>query len=227
MHIIAKKDVLFNRNMRTNVESLILTLGLKPKKITATMNLYSLFFTICMMTWGSTCAAQLIFNNPSFEDEPSDATVPMGWFPCEPGTTPDIGPGPWGIDLEAEEGETYVGLITRSDGTYEAIGQRFPDVLEKELCYTFKLSAAACDTYSGFNGRVKFRVWGGTKKCKRSQLLYESETIDYTEWKEHEINFTAEKKLKYVIIEAYTDEGPIRGHILLDNITNITKCNKA
>ena len=173
-------------------------------------------------------AAQLTFNNPSFEDEPSDATVPMGWFPCAIGTTPDIGPGPWGIDIEPEEGETYVGLISRSDGSIEAIGQRFPETLEKNLCYEFTLAAAACDTYSGFNSRIKFRVWGGTKKCKRSQLLYTSDTVDYDEWKEHKVKFTAEKKLKYLIIEAYVDEkdGPVKGHILLDNISNILKCSK-
>lgn len=186
-------------------------------------------FTICMISWMSTCAAQAIFNNPSFEDEPSDATVPMGWFPCANGTTPDIGPGPWGIDLEAEEGETYVGLISRSDGSFEAIGQRFPDKLVKGTCYEFRLSAASCDTYSGFNERIKFRVWAGTRKCKRSQLLYESDLVDYTEWKEHRIKFTAEKNLKYLIIEAYVDEGssPKKGHILLDNISNVTNCSKA
>lgn len=172
--------------------------------------------------------AQVIFNNPSFEDEPSDATVPMGWHACETGTTPDIGPGPWGIDLEAEEGETYVGLITRSDGSFEAIGQRFPVVLEKDLCYEFELSAAACDTYSGFNERIKFRVWAGTKKTKRSQLLYESEIVDNIEWEKHKVKFTAEKALKYLIIEAYIDyeDGPRKGHVLIDNITNIKICDK-
>lgn len=183
---------------------------------------------LSLITWANISAAQMIFNNPSFEDEPSDATVPMGWFPVEMGTTPDIGPGPWGIDLEAEEGETYVGLITRSDGSFEAIGQRFPEILEKDACYEFRLSASACDTYSGFNERIKFRVWGSTKRLRRTQLLYESELIDYTEWKEHKVKFTAEKKLKYLIIEAYidSDQGPRKGHVLIDNITNIKKCNK-
>ena len=192
------------------------------------MKLSKVFIFMIMITWGSTCAAQLIFNNPSFEDEPSDATVPMGWFPCANGTTPDIGPGPWGIDLEAEEGETYVGLITRIDGSFEAIGQRFPEVLEPDLCYEFRMSAAACDTYSGFNERIKFRVWGGTRKCKRTQLLYESDLVDYTEWKEHKVKFTAEKKLKYLIIEAYieAESGPRKGHVLLDNISNVVKCSK-
>lgn len=176
----------------------------------------------------SSLQSQIILNNPSFEDEPSDATVPMGWFPCSMGTTPDIAPGPWGIDIEAEEGETYVGLITRTDGTYEAIGQRIGKTLQKEDCYSFTIAAAACDTYSGFNNRIQFRIWGGTKKCKRSQLLYESDLVDYDEWKEHKIEFTPEKKLKYIIIEAYhpVDKTPVKGHVLFDNISSILKCTK-
>lgn len=172
--------------------------------------------------------AQIIFNNPSFEDEPADATVPMGWFACERGTTPDILPGPWGVDMDAEEGETYVGLITRSDGSFESIGQRVSESLKADLCYQFTLSAAATDTYSGFNENIKFRVWGGNKKCKKTQLLYQSEEIDNNEWKEHKINFTPKKNLKYITIEAYREEDltPVKGHVLIDNISSILVCSK-
>jgi len=53
-------------------------------------------------------SGQIFLNNPSFEDTPSDATTPMGWFECEEYTTPDILPGYWGVYDEAVEGETYV-----------------------------------------------------------------------------------------------------------------------
>ena len=171
---------------------------------------------------------QIILNNPSFEDEPADATIPMGWFGCERGTTPDILPGPWGVNLEAEEGETYVGLITRSDGSFESIGQRVSTKFEEGNCYQFTLSVASCDTYSGFNSKIYFRVWGGSKKCKKSQLLYDSELIDNTEWEEHKIKFTAEDDMRYIIIEAYypEDKAPVKGHILIDNISTILACSK-
>lgn len=173
-------------------------------------------------------SAQIAFNNPSFEDEPADATVPMGWFACERGTTPDILPGPWGVEMDSEEGETFVGLITRSDGSYESIGQRLSVVLQKNNCYEFTLSLASCETYSGFNSRVRLRVWAGTKKCKKTQLLYESSIVDQTEWEEHKVSFTAKKNLKYIIFEAYHPEdlAPAKGHILIDNISNILICSK-
>jgi len=184
---------------------------------------------ITLFLFGSfSLIAQIPFNNTSFEDEPADATVPMGWFPCEAGTTPDILPGPWGVELEAEEGETYVGLITRSDGSYESIGQRISIPLAKDNCYEFTLDLASTDTYSGFNGKIKLRVWGGTRKCKKTQLLYESKLIENDEFEEHKVSFTAEKKIKYIILEAYNPESnaPIKGHILIDNLSNILVCSK-
>ena len=45
-------------------------------------------------------------------------------MPCEDFTTPDILPGFWGEYNEANHGETYVGMITRANGTYESIGKR-------------------------------------------------------------------------------------------------------
>ena len=69
-------------------------------------------------------SSQIYLTNASFEGEPQDATVPTGWFACELGTTPDILPGFWGVYSESSEGETYLGLITREDGTFESIGQR-------------------------------------------------------------------------------------------------------
>ncbi len=187
-----------------------------------------LIFTVPVLFLVFMANGQIAFNNPSFEDEPADATVPMGWFACERGTTPDILPGPWGVEMDSEEGETFVGLITRSDGSFESIGQRLSTTLEKNNCYEFTLSLASCDTYSGFNSRVRLRIWAGTKKCKKTQLLYESDVVDNTEWKDHKVSFTAKKNLKYIIIEAYhpDDLPPVKGHILIDNISNILICSK-
>ena len=190
------------------------------------MKYFITFLLLIIISNGS--FAQITLNNTSFEDEPSDATVPMGWFPSTKGTTPDILPGPWGVDIEAAEGDTYVGLITRIDGSFEAIGQRISVPLEKEICYSFTLSAASCDTYSGFNSKIQFRIWGGNKKNNRTQLLYQSEIVDYDEWQEHKVDFTPKKNLKYIIIEAYHSEDkiPVKGHVLIDNISSILKCNK-
>ena len=83
-------------------------------------------------------SAQTInFVNPSFEGIPQDATMPTGWHSCKQGTTPDIMPGPWGVNTEAFDGETYMGLITRENGTWESVEQRLSETLKKGECYTF------------------------------------------------------------------------------------------
>ena len=70
-------------------------------------------------------------NNASFEGVPQDATTPSGWQECELGTTPDILPGFWNVYTEASDGETFIGLITRDDGSFESIGQRLSSPLKE------------------------------------------------------------------------------------------------
>lgn len=172
--------------------------------------------------------AQQVLNNPSFEDEPADATMPMGWFSTERGTTPDILPGPWGVTTEPFEGETYVGLITRIDHSFESIGQRLAEPFEKGACYSFSFAMHHSNTYNGYNEIIYLRIWGGTRKGKSSQLLYQSTLKELDDWEEIKVKFTAEKKLKYIKFEAYwpEDKEPRNGHILIDNISPIKKCTK-
>lgn len=170
--------------------------------------------------------AQVKLNNPGFEDEPSDARTPMGWFNCERGTTPDILPGVYGIYQEADEGDTYVGIITRADGSFESIGQRLSAKLTKEKCYYFQLSLAQAEQYVGYEEPLKLRIWLGSKKCAKDQMIFESPFIDELDWKNFTVKFIPEKTAKYIIIEAYHPGSGKKGHILLDNMTYILPCMK-
>jgi len=184
-------------------------------------------FTFCFALLGQ---AQFSLNNPSFEGEAQDATIPVGWIGCEPNTTPDILPGYWGVYTEASEGETYAGIITRRDGSFESIAQRTKKPLEKGICYSFAMDLAYSKTYSGYNGKIKLRVWGGDSKCAKTQLLYESQVIENTNWLNHNIQFKPESQLKYLIFEAnFNDKKPnfYNGNLLMDNISPIKGCNRA
>jgi len=173
--------------------------------------------------------AQIHLTNASFEGEPQDATVPIGWLPCEQGTTPDILPGPWGVYTEASDGETFMGLITREDGTWESICQRLSQSLITKECYTFTLDLAHSRTYAGYDGAVKLRIWGGLQKCGKNQLLLETDLIDHSEWETYEASFTAKLPINYLLIEAFYSEGSFshRGNVLVDNISPIKKCIRA
>jgi hypothetical protein len=175
-------------------------------------------------------SAQAKLQNGSFEgDEPQDATTPAGWHPCKEGTTPDILPGVWGVYTEASEGETFVGLITRDDGSYESIGQRLSQPLKTKECYELSIDLAHSKTYSGYNGPVKLRVLGGQSKCGRDQVIAISETIDHTDWETYSFEFVPKVPINYLIIEAHYKDGPFshRGNILIDNIQPVKQCVRA
>ena len=166
--------------------------------------------------------------NASFEGEPRDATVPQGWMACKEGTTPDILPGYWGVYLDPSDGDTYVGLITRGNNTWESIGQRLSAPLEKGDCYSFSLDLAHSDTYSGYNGPLKLRIWASKLKCQKDQLIYESPQIEHLDWKTYEVRFTAKSEYRYILFEAFHSEKPFsfEGNILIDRIQVIGSCDR-
>lgn len=190
------------------------------------MQKYLILITLVLLSFS--VQSQITLNNPSFEDEPADATVPMGWFPCAPNTTPDILPGFWGVYSDPSDGETFVGLITRFDGSYESIGQRFSERLDPDNCYSFNVDLAQSKSYAGYNEPLKIRVWVSNKKCKKEQLIFESEFISHADWKTYEVNFTPDSKAKYILIEAFhTEENiTVTGNILIDNLTALIPCSK-
>lgn len=175
-------------------------------------------------------AAQIRLVNGGFEgDEPQDATVPAGWHICTENSTPDILPGVWGVYTEPSEGETFVGMITRSDGTWESIGQRTPVALLARECYSITLDLAFSKTYAGYNNPIRVRIWGGATKCKRDQLLAESPLVDHTDWKTYSFSFVPKEEINYIFIEAFHLEGKFshKGNILIDHIRPIKQCIRA
>ncbi len=176
------------------------------------------------MVWG-----QIRLENPSFEGEPQDATVPTGWMPCEPGTTPDILPGPWGVTNEPSDGDSFLGLITREDGSFESIGQRLLTPIEEGECYNFKIDLARSGTYTGYDKPLKLRIYGARSRCEKTELLYESPLIKHTEWKEYEVVIIPKFEYNYLIFEAHNigSSVPRKGNILLDNCSRIKKCTRA
>jgi hypothetical protein len=166
--------------------------------------------------------------NASFDGEPADATMPQGWMSCKEGTTPDILPGYWGVYNEPSDGNTYLGLITRKNNTWESIGQRFPAVLEKGSCYAWALDLAHSDTYTGYNGPIKLRVWISKTKCSKDQMIFESPLIEHLTWKTYKIKFTPDDDYQYILLEAFYSEEEFshKGNILIDRLRAIQGCDR-
>ncbi len=193
------------------------------------MTKFSLSF-ICFFFFSIGLIAQITLENPSFEGDAQDATVPIGWHPCAKGTTPDILPGFWGVYTEPSEGETFLGLISREDGSFESIGQQLSQPLEK-ACYTFSIDLAYSRSYSGYNMPLQLKIWGGKTKCAKSQLLVETEFIEHDDWKTYDLSFIVKKKnINYIIFEAQPAPGVFfayKGNILIDNCSVIKQCDRA
>jgi len=189
-------------------------------------NFFVLIIFLCFSVW---CSAQITVINPSFEDEPADATTPQGWSPCDDMTTPDIFPGFWGVYNEPSHGETYVGIITRENGTFESFGQRLSDNLIAKSCYYSEIDLAHSIIYSGYNRPIKLRIYLGGSKCSKDQLIFESPTINHMNWKTFKFDFYPEGNYEYIILEAYYLDGKYshKGNILIDNLRPILKCGNA
>ncbi|MEM6967720.1 MAG: carbohydrate binding domain-containing protein, partial [Bacteroidota bacterium] len=173
---------------------------------------------------------QIYLDNSSFEGPADDATMPTGWHACKEGTTPDIMPGPWGVTKEAYEGETYLGLITRENGTWESIEQRLSSPMKYGNCYTFSLWLAHTRKYAGYNLPLKLRIWGSGEKCDRAQLLAETKFVKHQDWRKYEFEFYPKNTINYLVFEAHFADGvyiSYKGNILLDDLSEISICKRA
>ena len=192
------------------------------------MKLFGIFLSAL---WLFTAPPKSIhLSNPSFEDKPQDATVPTGWEACGLTSTPDIMPGFWGNNLRPSDGSTYIGLITRDNNSWEYIGQPLNVPMVKGNCYKLSLDLACASMYAGFEQPVILKVYAGTKKCYKQQLLFATPAIEHKNWKTYYFDFFPDKNHNYIIIEAFYKNGTevtYKGSILIDNISTIKSCDKA
>lgn len=177
--------------------------------------------------------------NGSFEDFPQVAHAPSSWHDCGfPGETPpDVLPHPaFQVTGRAQQGNTYLGLVTRDNETYEGVSQKLLKPLEKDHCYDFSIWASRAKNYvslsitsgnlENFNKAVKIIVWGGNSDCDKRESLYESKPIENTNWEQLAMKLKPTKSTyAYIFIEAYYVRKmvPYNGNVLLDNASAIVE----
>lgn len=169
-------------------------------------------------------------DNPSFEGTPQDATTPTGWVSCGENSTPDLLPGFWGVYNIPSDGNSYIGLTTREDGTWEAIAQKLRKPMQANECYNFSLDLARSSQYVGYNIPIKLRIWAGTKRCQKQQLLGESPIIKHNNWLTYNFELNPKENYNYIIFEAQYASGiyfTYKGNILIDNCSVMKRCARA
>ncbi|MCB0668216.1 MAG: OmpA family protein, partial [Saprospiraceae bacterium] len=193
--------------------------------------------------------------NPSFEDIARASLPPKGWIDCgfPNESPPDVQPsGAWEVYRPAYHGYTYLGMVTRENDTWEAVGQRLNFPLLKDHCYTFSIflcssseywSAVAPDSVANreflpddlpkknFDQAIKLRIWGGDGYCDKKDLLAESRTIENTNWQKYSWKIEPKRDITHIVLEAFYKTPtlfPYNGNVLVDHASNFTmiSCNE-
>ncbi len=177
----------------------------------------------------------IFLRNPSFEDMPRNSAPPKGWSNCGfPGESPpDVHPDPqfeFRVSKPAQDGNTYLGMVTRENETYESVGQQLTQPLVAGQCYAFGLQLARSEVYlsrsrktnqpSNYVTPIKLMVYGGYSNCDRRQLLGESNLVNNYTWEEYRFKLKPQEDFTHIVFVAYYKQPimfPYNGNILLDN----------
>ena len=166
--------------------------------------------------------AQILFENPSFEGYPQAAYPPPQWFNCGGYSTPDTQPGNWGVTTAPKDGNSYLGMVCRPDGTYESVYQPLSKPLLPGNTYRFTVHLAHSQEYDGRNESAILRVWGSDANCSRTELLWSSPEVYHLDWQAYEVTVTPALSHSTLMMEAYyASDVPHSGHIMLDHIVGV------
>lgn len=209
--------------------------------------LLTISFTLLIIAVFTPLRAQetqvIYLENPSFEDQPRAGKTPSGWTDCghSQESPPDIQPyGGFNVTRPAQDGRTFIGLVSRDNKTWEAVAQRLTEPLKQGACYKFSLQACKSNIYisptrknqsqpTNFNKGLVLRVWGGNNYCDRAELLDElKEPVEHSDWREYQFEFTpVNNDYSFICIEAYYKTPTFswyNGNILIDNASEIFSC---
>jgi hypothetical protein len=191
------------------------------------------------------CASQVLsqsdkivrLTNPSFEESQNDDAGKKEWKDCgfDTESPPDFQPGLFNCDVEALHGDTYLGMVTRDDNTWERVCQELPQSLLRDTTYWFSLCLAASPTYVSrtsssskplnFDAPVKLRIWGSNHAAKKEVLLAESPAVSHHQWMRYTFELNCPKfEVDRITLEAYYADDPkkpTRGNLLIDNCSDL------
>jgi len=177
--------------------------------------------------------------NPSFEwDEREAGLTPGGWMNmgAENETPSDIQPGWFGVKLEAQDGDKFVGMVVRDNNTWEGIGQKLNGWLKKDSTYTFSAYLARSNNYQSvsrntglevnYKSPTILKIWGVNTRTGEEELLAESSAVSHSIWTLY--TFTLQPSMAdfdEIDLMAYYAPGHEgkNGNLLIDNCSAIVE----
>lgn len=210
------------------------------------MNYYILFLFLVSFSMLNAQADTVKFINPGLEGEQSMGGSSdfylNGWIDCGDRyfireSPPDIHPnGYWGVKKDPAEGKTYLGMVTRDNGSYEIVSAKLNSKLLAGHEYEFSVYLAMSEVYisrtrmtnkeANYYQPVVLVVYGNPFKCKNDEFLFETDPVENTEWKKYTIRIKPKNDCKYLTLAAEFIKGtliPYNGHILIDGLSTIVK----
>lgn len=202
----------------------------------------------------------IYLNNPSFEGKAELAVVPQSWmyqgFPGE--TPPDLLPyrgnyayvtmsdkgvtkihsTEWGfgVSLRPYHGNTYLGMVTRDNETWESLAQELSGALSPDTCYTFSLQLASSADYhslsrsyetpQNYSYPTRLVIHSVDQRGELLELLGATQPIDHPVWQPYTLVFRPEKTVRTLKLSAwYGADSITAGNVLVDAIQPIVPCS--
>ncbi len=198
--------------------SLVILFGISPEQTTAQ-------------------EVEIVLDNPSFEDIPRHSREPRYWTDCgwPSESPPDVQPDfTFQVTKQAFSGNTYLGMVTRDNDTWESVGQLLNQPLEEGKCYEFSMKLARSLSYysvsreknvpANYVEPIKLRIWAGFGMCDKREMLDESPLVSNTDWQEFKFKFEPSGGYTHFILEAFYKTPslfPTNGNLLLDDASTI------
>lgn len=196
-----------------------------------------LAFLLCVNVYLT--AQRISLLNPSFEDTPRHSYVPRGWFNC--GTPnespPDVLPETtFQVSTESYAGNTHLGMVTRDNSTWEAVGAELTAPLNNGICYSFSIALCSSDSYrsvsrvtnqaANFVDPTVLRIWGSDDGCVRNELLAQSPPISHSAWQLYTFILKPGKDhYDHIVLEVFYPDNIIKstnGNLMLDAASAFT-----
>lgn len=164
---------------------------------------------------------------------PRHSRAPRMWSDCGfPGeTAPDVQPDfTFLVSKAAFNGNTYLGMVTRDNDTWESVGQLLTNSLQGNTCYEFTIKLARSLSYystsrttnreANYIQPIKLRVWGGYGMCDKREMLGETPLVENPDWQQFHLKLEPSDNYTHVILEAFYQTPslfPYNGNLLLDD----------
>lgn len=195
---------------------------------------------ICCLFFIPTQAQDIIYiQNPSFENKtPQFACPPKGWFDCgsEEASAVDVhgeNTNIFGVNKTPSDGNNFLGMVTRSDQTWECVGQKLSTPLSKQKTYQLEIDISKSSKFLSHITKPKpkpkktsrknvlfsranvdfiethfiddtvLRIQASNSKTGANEILATSKIIDHEDWKTHRFVFQPTADYDVIILEAF------------------------